>query len=54
MSGRDLFTYNPDMAGEDDEEAQTGNIEREADEQEVLVFVQKSVFVFLNLFLGRR
>uniref|UniRef100_A0AC34RQD0 C3H1-type domain-containing protein n=1 Tax=Panagrolaimus sp. JU765 TaxID=591449 RepID=A0AC34RQD0_9BILA len=34
MSGRDLFTYNPDMVGEDDEEAQAGNIEREPDEQE--------------------
>ena len=50
MSGRDLFTYNPDMAGEDDEEAQAGNIERETDEQEVLVFLQK--IVFSHLFLG--
>lgn len=37
MSGRDLFTYNPDLVGGDDEEA-GGDIEREVEEQEVLVF----------------
>uniref|UniRef100_A0A7E4V2T0 Zinc finger CCCH domain-containing protein 15 homolog n=1 Tax=Panagrellus redivivus TaxID=6233 RepID=A0A7E4V2T0_PANRE len=32
MSGRDLFTYNPDMVGEDDDEAQADAIEREVEE----------------------
>jgi hypothetical protein len=31
LSGRDLFTYNPDLVGDDDEEA-GGNIEREQEE----------------------
>jgi hypothetical protein len=34
MSGRDLFTYNPDLVGDDDEEAGGDDIEREPEDQE--------------------
>uniref|UniRef100_A0A914XSM4 C3H1-type domain-containing protein n=1 Tax=Panagrolaimus superbus TaxID=310955 RepID=A0A914XSM4_9BILA len=48
MSGRDLFTYNPDLVADDDEEA-GGNIERELEEQEDVKAFEIDERTFYNI-----